>query len=139
MAKSKKTKASKKFKVSKLAKQAKVMVVDDNFEDLSTMKSVLEKEGFEVVAVSNGAKAFDALKVDGFSLILIDIQMPTLSGYDLLRLMREKVNHHCPMVYVSIVPRQDVDLSDIDGFIQKPFSPQTFMKVVNKVLAKKKR
>jgi len=39
-------------------------------------------------------------------LILLDIKMPTLTGYDLLRLMREKVNHKCPMVYVSIVPKK---------------------------------
>lgn len=112
----------------------KVLVVDDEFSDLSTMKTILEKEGHEVVAVTNGAKAFDALKGDGYGLILIDIKMPTLSGYDLLRLAREKVNHKVPMIYVSIVPKQDVDMSDADGFIQKPFSPKGFMENITKVL-----
>src|SRR3989344_5480710 len=97
----------------------RVLVIDDDFEDLSTMKTLLEKEGYEVIAATNGAKAFDELKRDGYKLILIDILMPTLSGYDLLRLMREKLNHKVPMVYISIVPKQDVDMSDADGFIQK--------------------
>jgi CheY-like chemotaxis protein len=112
----------------------KILIVDDEFSDLSTMKTILEKEGYEVVAVTNGAKAFDSLKGDGFSLILIDIKMPTLSGYDLLRLMREKINHKCPLMYVSIVPKSDVDMTDADGFIQKPFSPKNFINSVNKIL-----
>jgi two-component system response regulator ResD len=112
----------------------RVLVVDDEFSDLQTMKSLLEKEGHEVIAVTNGARAFDSLKGDGFGLILLDIKMPTLTGYDLLRLMREKVNHKCPMVYVSIVPKEDVDMTDADGFIQKPFSPKVFIETVNKVM-----
>lgn len=112
----------------------RILIVDDDFEDLSTMNTLLSKEGYEVIAVTNGAKAFDSLKGDGFSLILLDIKMPTLTGYDLLRLMREKVNHKVPMIYVSIVPKQEVDLADVDGFIQKPFSPKEFVKKVKEAL-----
>lgn len=117
----------------------KILIVDDDFDDLETMKKIMEKDGHEVIAVTNGARAFDSLKGDGFGLILIDIKMPTLSGYDLLRLMREKVNHKVPMVYVSIVPKEDVDLSDANGFIQKPFSPATFSATIKKILKKHKR
>lgn len=117
----------------------RILVVDDEFSDLETMKKLLEKEDFEVVAVTNGAKAFDSLKGDGYSLILIDIKMPTLSGYDLLRLMREKVNHKVPMIFVSIVPKEDVDMTDADGFIQKPFSPKNFIDIVNKTLRNYKK
>jgi CheY-like chemotaxis protein len=112
----------------------KVLVVDDDFEDLSEMKRILEKAGYEVMAVTNGAKAFDSLKGDGFALILIDIKMPTLSGYDLLRLMREKINHNAKMIYVSVVPKKEVDMSDVDGFIQKPFSDKEFLNAVKKVI-----
>ena len=112
----------------------KVLIVDDDFEDLNTMKTLLDKAGYETIAVTNGAKAFDALKEDGFGLILIDIKMPTLSGYDLLRLLRERLNHKMPMIYVSIVPRQDVDMSDADAFIQKPFSPKAFLASVEKTI-----
>jgi hypothetical protein len=38
------------------------------------------------------------------------------------------------MVYVSIVPKEDVDMTDADGFIQKPFSPKVFIETVNKVM-----
>jgi len=116
---------------------AKILVVDDEFSDLETMKTLLEAKGHEVTAVSNGANAFDSFKKnwDEFGLILLDIKMPTLSGYDLLRLLREKVNHNVPVVYVSIVPKQEVNMTDVDGFIQKPFSPESFLTVVTKSLS----
>lgn len=98
------------------------------------MKSVLEKEGCEVVIAENGAEAIEALKSDGFQLALIDVKLPTLSGYDLLRLLRERLNHKVKMIYVSIVPEQEVDMDDIDGFIQKPFSPESFLSKINEVL-----
>jgi len=112
----------------------KILVVDDDFEDLTTIKEVLEKAGHKVVTATNGAQALDALKGNGFDLVCIDIQMPTLSGYDLLKLMRERLNHKTPMIYITIVPRKEVDLDDIDGFVQKPFSPESLSKEVKKVL-----
>ena len=114
--------------------EKKILVIDDNKEDLNTIKTILEKEGCEVVIATDGAKALEMLIGDGFSLILIDIQMPTLSGYDLLRLMRARLNHKVKMIYVSIVPEQEVDMDDIDGFVQKPFTPETLMSKVNEVL-----
>jgi two-component system, sensor histidine kinase len=114
----------------------KILVVDDNYEDLTFMKNSLESVGYTAVAVTNGAKALDALVDDGFDLILIDIKMPTLSGYDLLRLLREKVNHNAKMVYVSIVRKKDVDMTDIDGFIQKPVKAGSLVNHVKKVIGK---
>jgi CheY-like chemotaxis protein len=112
----------------------KILIVDDDLNDLETMKIVLEKEKYNVKTADNGSDALDFLKKDGFDLILIDIKMPTLSGYDLLRLLREKLNHKVKMIYISIVPKSDVDLSDIDGFVQKPFMPANLIKEVKKVL-----
>ena len=111
-----------------------ILVVDDEFEDLNKMKELLEKAGYKVEAVTNGAKALDALTGNGFDLVLIDIKMPTLSGFDLLRLLRERINHHAKMVYVSIIPEKDVAMDDVDGFIQKPFSPDTFLAKIKEVL-----
>jgi len=112
----------------------RVLVIDDSPEDLGVMKSILEKEGFEVVTASNGADALDLLESDGFKLALIDIKMPTLSGYDLLRLLRERVKHAVRIIYISIVPEQEVDMDDIDGFVQKPFSSESLMSKVREVL-----
>ena len=112
----------------------KILVIDDDKEDSDLMKQVLEGAGHEVVVASDGSQAMDDLKGDGFDMLLIDIKMPTLSGYDLLRLMRERLNHKVKMIYVSIVPEQEVDMMDIDGFVQKPFSSESLLAKVNEVL-----
>jgi len=112
----------------------KILIVDDNNNDLEIMKAILEKNGCEVVGASNGADALDQLQSDGFKIALIDIKMPTLSGYDLLRLLRERLNHHVRIIYVSIVPMQEVDMDGVDGFVQKQFSSESLMVEVNKVL-----
>tara|TARA_Y100000310_G_C20687447_1_gene819996 strand:+ start:1328 stop:1666 length:339 start_codon:yes stop_codon:yes gene_type:complete len=112
------------------------MIVDDDQEDCNIMKTILEKGGHDIVIANDGASALDQLVEGGFELVIIDIQMPTLSGYDLLRLMREKVNHDVKMFYVTIVPEKEVRMDDVDGFIQKPFTPEGFMEQINKVLGK---
>ena len=111
-----------------------ILIVDDEIEDLNTMKTILEKKGYKVTTVSDGTEALGLLTGNGFNLILMDIRMPELSGYDLLRLLREKINHNAKMIYVSIVPEKEIDMTDIDGFIQKPFSPKSLLEGVNKVL-----
>ncbi len=114
----------------------KILVIDDEFDDLNATKVILEKENFDVETATNGAQAIDLLRSHKFDMVLLDIKMPTLSGYDLLRILRERLNHKVKMIYISIVPKQDVDMEDIDGFIQKPFSPKSLMEGINKVFKK---
>lgn len=114
----------------------RILVIDDDFEDLSNVKKVLENDGYHVSGATNGAQGLDALEEDKFDCILIDVRMPTLSGYDLLRILRERLNHKVPMIYVTIVPKKEVDLNDIDGFVQKPISEKALLKEVKKVMKK---
>jgi len=46
----------------------------------------------------------------------------------------QEVNHKVKMLYVSIVPEKEVSMEDVDGFIQKPFSPEEFLATIKKVL-----
>ena len=112
----------------------KILIIDDDVNDLETMRLILKKEKYNLETADNGADALDLIRKDKPDLILIDIKMPTLSGYDLLRLLRERLNHKVKMIYVSIVPKSDVDLTDIDGFVQKPFMPAGLINEVKKVL-----
>ncbi len=115
---------------------ARILVVDDEFDDLKIMKDLLEMQGHKVVTATSGQKAIDILKGDKFSLVLIDILMPTLSGYELLKIIRAKYNHKIKLIYVSIVPKKEVEMNGADGFIQKPFTPEEFIAALNKALKK---
>src|SRR3989338_8311116 len=106
-------------------KLKRILIIDDEEDMLEAAKKILEAEGCIVETAKNGAKALDVLKQSKFDLILLDIIMPTLSGYDLLRLLREKLDSK--IAYLTIVPKKEVELAGVDGFIQKPYSPKTLV------------
>jgi len=110
------------------------MVIDDNFDDLLAMKTALEASGFKVTAVTNGASAIDAVSNDRFDIVLVDIKMPTLSGYDLFSLMKDRVDKKTKLIFVSVIPKKQVEINGADGFIQKPFTPVSFVKEVKKLI-----
>jgi CheY-like chemotaxis protein len=112
----------------------KIMIVDDVRGDLEMMKTFLIREGYEVYVSGDGAEALDLLDSNKPDLILIDVKMPTLSGYDLLRLLRGRLDGKSKMAYVTIVPKEEVNMDDVDGFIQKPFSQEVFIAEVKRVL-----
>jgi CheY-like chemotaxis protein len=114
-----------------------ILVVDDAKEDLNIMKGLLKKEGYNVVLAENGAKALDSLEDYNFDLILIDIKMPILSGYELMSIIKSRLDSNVSIVYVSVLPKKQVELDEVDGFIQKPFSPVSFLSEVNKLIGEK--
>lgn len=112
----------------------KVLIVDDDFEDLIAMKKVLESNKYKVNVATNGAQAIDLSENEDYDVYLIDVKMPTLSGYDLVRLLREKHNGSAKIIFVSIVPKREISNSAVDGFVQKPFSPNELVLEVKRVL-----
>lgn len=117
----------------------KVLVIDDSKEDLALMKELLEQAGFIPEIAADGSEALNKLSEgNSYALILVDILLPVISGYELLKLLREKINHDAKMIYVSIVPEKEIYYDDVDGFIQKPFSPEKFISTVKKVVGEQK-
>ena len=112
----------------------RILIVDDDERDLMSMESVLQSAGYEVVVVADGAKAFDKFTEESFSLVIIDIKMPTLSGYDLSRLIKGQSGNETKVVYCSIVSEREVDMEGVDGFIQKPFSSNSFLSKVKNII-----
>lgn len=114
---------------------AKILVVDDEREDLDRMRSLLEKAGHDVSTAPDGARALDTCAGGNYDLVLIDIKMPTLTGYDLLRLLKERCMEDTRLLFVSIVPKKEVRyLDELDGFIQKPFTDEGFISAINRSL-----
>ena len=111
-----------------------ILIVDDDKEDREEIKDLLLKNGYKVLTSKNGAEALDVVSECACDLILIDIQMPTLSGYDLMRILKEKVENKISLAYITIVPKSQVDISEVDGFIQKPFSSESLLKEVKRIL-----
>lgn len=66
----------------------KVLIVDDNLEGCRPLARLLVREGHEVQCAGSGAEALEALRGDGFELVLLDIMMPGMDGIEVLRTMR---------------------------------------------------
>ena len=112
----------------------KVLIVDNEKDDLESMEKILENGGYKVEAGSNWERALEKISENAFDLVLLDILIPETSGYELLRLMKKKSGHKTKFAYVSIVPKQDVDLKEVDCFIQKPFGNEDFLVAVKSLL-----
>ena len=67
----------------------KILVVEDNADTLELMTALLQLEGYEVVTANNGREGIDVAKAERPHLIITDINMPLLSGIDMIKMLRE--------------------------------------------------
>ena len=104
--------------------QTKILVVDDNPEIREILRILLENEAYEVTEADNGAAALIALSAESFDLIILDIMMPHLNGYQTCLKIRESSN--APILFLSAKTKEsDKTLgfsSGGDDYLAKPFS-----------------
>ncbi|WP_019503486.1 response regulator [Pleurocapsa sp. PCC 7319] len=115
-----------------------VLVVEDN-EDLSLLfKLVLESAGYQVATVDNGLNVLDFVEKIQPQLILMDIMMPEISGLEVTRKIKEKLNYgSLPVLLVSALDRlKDKQLEDskADGILYKPFNIDDLISRVDKLI-----
>ena len=72
----------------------KILVVEDDKELLSLFKHVLIKNGYDAVGAGNGQEALKLLDSEYFDMIISDIMMPVMDGYELVRALRESGNSY---------------------------------------------
>lgn len=116
----------------------KIMVVDDDPATVMIVKAVLTTHGFDVATAHSGRDCLDKVKNEKLDLILLDIMMPKMDGWETLRkLKKNKITDTTPVVMLTV--KEDVgetpDLKDvISDYITKPFSKTDLIKRVKKIL-----
>lgn len=104
----------------------KILVVDDDPAISEMLTIVLEAEGFEPVAVTDGAVAVDAFRAESPDLVLLDLMLPGMNGIDICRVIRQE--SAVPIVMLTAkTDTVDVVLgleSGADDYINKPFKPK---------------
>jgi len=116
----------------------KILVVDNQIDDRTSIKQILEKNKFKVTAVASGAAAITTFKKRKFDAVLVDILMPKMSGYKVLKNLK-KIRKKTPVIYVTVLPPYDVNMKGADGFIQKPFKPAELIKNIKRILNEVKK
>lgn len=103
----------------------KILIAEDDVELRELFKHVLIKNGYSVTGVSNGLEALDQLDKSYFDLIISDIMMPVMDGYDLVRSLRESGNN-IPVLTVTAKDAFDDMrqgfLSGTDDYMVKPIN-----------------
>jgi two-component system OmpR family response regulator len=113
-----------------------IMVVDDEEDIRSTIKTVLEKKGYTVITASNGKDCLEKLESgDKPELILLDIMMPGIPVKEIVPKIKG-----IKILYFSSVKMSDEEKKDLEkagnvvGFIQKPFDINDFVKKVKSLV-----
>ena len=118
-----------------------ILVVDDDEANLALARALLEADGFDVVTAVDAMTTFDVLKDVSPDLILMDIQLPGMDGWELTRrLKRNMGTAHIPVIAVSAYGRQgDIERAREAGFIEfvaKPVSTRELPSIIRKHLGR---
>src|SRR5688572_23048277 len=110
-----------------------VLVADDEVHTTVMLSRIFEREGYTVQSVHDGVDALEAAQNLLPDLILLDIQMPRMNGFDVLRGLRENPRtSSIPTIIVTAKARQPTDVAHglnlgADDFIHKPFDPRELL------------
>ncbi len=120
---------------SAMTRGRKIMVVDDSATVRKLISSKLEKVGHEVLCAVDGIDALEQIKEFVPDLILLDIMMPQLDGYQVCKMIRSnEATRNVPIVMISgkdgFFDKVRGRMSGTTGYITKPFGPETLMKTV---------
>jgi CheY-like chemotaxis protein len=118
----------------------KIMVVDDNEEVITMVKTALEREGYRVIGVKNGDECLERVNEEKPDLILMDIMMPGVDGWEVCKKIKESELIISVPISMLTVKRADEDIqksleyAHADGHLIKPFSVKEFRNAVQDLL-----
>ena len=117
----------------------KILIVEDDRDIRELVVLTLQFSGFDVVSASDGAQAVEKASSEPFDLILMDVRMPRMSGYEACRKLRQMdVTRETPIVFLS-AKGQDAEIqagldAGANHYILKPFAPDMLADKINEVL-----
>jgi DNA-binding response OmpR family regulator len=120
----------------------KVLIVDDDpfIVDMYTLK--LREAGFDVAHAADGKKGLQEIKAGGHDIILLDVVLPLMDGFEILSVLQREGAPHAPIVLLTnLGQREDVErglaLGAVDYVIKAHFTPREVLEKVQGVVGKK--
>jgi len=118
----------------------KIVYVEDELEMIDLVKLILSRKGYDVIGAAGGREGLDTIREVIPDLVLLDLMMPDIEGWDVYQQIRaDETTKHIPVIVVT-AKAQNIDkvlglhIAKVDDYISKPFSPQDLVASVEKVL-----
>lgn len=121
--------------------QKRVVYVEDEQEMIDLVRLILGRKGFDIIGANGGREGLATIRKQLPDLVLLDLMMPDLDGWDVYQQMKaEDKTKDIPVIIVT-AKAQNIDkvlglhIAKVDDYIAKPFSPSELLESVEKVLA----
>ncbi len=121
-------------------KKKRVVYIEDEQEMIDLVRLILNRKGFDVLGANGGREGLDLVRRVLPDLVLLDLMMPDLDGWDVYQQMKaEEATRQIPVIIIT-AKAQSIDkvlglhIAKVEDYISKPFSPQELMDSVESVL-----
>ena len=114
-----------------------LLIVDDYPENLISMRALLQRQDWQVITAASGFEALGLLLEHDIDLVLLDVQMPGMDGFEVARLMRgSQRTRLTPIIFLTANEQsQDAVIkgyaSGAVDYLFKPFDPQVFLSLIH--------
>jgi len=117
----------------------RILIVEDNELNLKLLNDILEFHGYEIVATGLGAGALDLTQLHQPELILLDIQLPDISGLEVARRLKaDERTRTIPMIGITAFAMQDDERKVLDSgcdfYVAKPFNIGELLELVKRLI-----
>lgn len=117
----------------------RILVIEDNEDNLFLIRFILQKNGFEVLEARNGADGVEMAVKEKPDLILVDIQLPDINGYEVTKRIRaSEADGKIPIIaitsYAMVGDKDEALAAGCSGYIEKPIDPRTIITEIKKYL-----
>jgi len=131
------------FNLSDSIAKSKILIVDDNPQNLQVLAKILQEKNFEIEFATSGIGAMEWLENQKFDLILLDINMPEIDGFEVCKRIRKKKQfNHMPIIFLTADINRESILKGFkcgaQDYVTKPFDSGELIERVHTHLSLKK-
>ena len=124
-------------------RKKRILIIEDNEQSLYLETFLLEKSEYDVVQARNGQQGLEVAASENPDLILLDIQLPVMDGYEVARRLKQvEETKSIPIVavtsYAMAGDRETILAIGCEGYIEKPIDPDSFVDQVREFLPERK-
>ena len=120
-------------------KTKRILHVEDDRDTRDLVKILLENSGFEVISACNGKECFNILKNEKVDLVLLDIMLPDMSGWDIFQRIKKMSVNRPKVIFLSVIPTSEDRLKALKeegvfDYINKPFDNKDLIERISRAL-----